>query len=58
MEANRIEKEWSNTKYFRVPVFDDDSENLIEALHFNSGNVIPFPYTRKQFKEKFTIKFA
>lgn len=57
MEASRIEKEWTDSKYFRTPVFEDDSEDLIQNLHLNSGHVIPFPYTRKQFKEKFTIKW-
>jgi len=57
MEADRIEKEWTNSKYFRTPVFEDDSENVIENLHLNAGHVIPFPYTRKEFKEKFTIKW-
>lgn len=57
IEANRIEQEWNNAKYFRTPVFEDDSKDLIQALHFNTGNVIPFPYTKKEFKEKFTIKW-
>ena len=57
MEASRIEKEWADPKYSRIPVFEDDSEDFIQSLHFNAGNVIPFPYTRKQFKEKFTIKW-
>jgi hypothetical protein len=57
IEASRIEKEWNNPNYFRIPVFEDDSEDFIESIHCTMGNVIPFPYTRKQFKEKFTIKW-
>lgn len=57
IEANRIRAEWNHSKYFRVPVFKDDSENDIEFLHINVGNIIPFPYTRKECKEKFMIKW-
>jgi hypothetical protein len=57
MEADRIKKEWSNAKYFRIPVFEDDSKDLIENLHTNAGNVIPFSYTKKEAKQKFTIEW-
>lgn len=56
MEADRIKKEYSDPKYLRIPVFEDDSEDFIQVLN-SAGNVIPFPYTRKQFKEKFTIQW-
>ena len=57
MEENRIKNEWSNSKYFRAPVFIDDSEHQIKILNDETGKTISFPYTRAEAKQKFMIEW-
>lgn len=57
IEKDRIEKEWNDSKYYRLPVFlDDDEENdlILKAAH---GKRILFPLTKKEAKEKFLIRW-
>lgn len=57
LEAERVKRDWNNPKYFRTAVFKDDSKDMIKTLHEHVGNVFPFPYNRKESKEKFMIKW-
>lgn len=57
MEKERIEKEWNLPKWFRVPIFLDDDEKNDEKIHEAHGEKIYFPYSKKEAKETFLIRW-
>jgi len=56
MEKERIESDWNLSKWFRLPVFLDDTEENLENQNVH-GERIYFPYNREEAKKNFLVRW-